>query len=183
MLAYLPFTDRSAGGGIALWVGAACLAFASASVVNGLNAGASVLCSDEADAEQTGELVKGRTMGAFRSAGQLGRALGPIFGTCIHGRLIQPSLPASLLGFLTEIFFACNLQPAPLTGCLVRPSVTQSTACRLEFSVCVWVRWSDASGSCAKRRPLPSKRARAPDDNECCFRLSTSHGFACERTK
>jgi len=83
LLAGLPATDRARRGGLVLWAGAACLAFASATVVNGLNAGASVLCSDDAADAPTAapdELIKGRTMGAFRSAGQLGRALGPLFG-------------------------------------------------------------------------------------------------------
>lgn len=106
LLACLPALARGGSGaggpaGPVLYAGAACLAFASATVVNGLNAGASLLCSDSEASDgdgagaggQGGELRKGRTMGEFRSAGQLGRALGPLFGAFPCS--LRPAFPPS----------------------------------------------------------------------------------------
>lgn len=63
---------------------AVCLAFTSATVVSSLTAHASLQC-DEGFDKDTGkpaavypELAKGKALGAFRSSGQLGRAIGPL---------------------------------------------------------------------------------------------------------
>jgi len=67
-----------------LQMAAVCMAFTSATVVNALTALASLQCNE---GETTGkvigehpELAKGKALGKFRSSGQLGRAIGPIFG-------------------------------------------------------------------------------------------------------
>jgi MFS family permease len=67
----------SRSGGIrALVAAAACMAFTSATVVNALNAAASLLTEDAGRPE----LAKGVALGRHRSAGQLGRAIGPLIG-------------------------------------------------------------------------------------------------------
>ena len=71
-----------------LQLAAVCLAFTSATVVNSLTAHASLQCDDGVDAdsgkptEAVPELAKGKALGKFRSAGQLGRAIGPLLGQC-----------------------------------------------------------------------------------------------------
>lgn len=71
----------------AIFVAATFLAFTSATVVNSLTALASLQCDhgiDSKDGEKDSKVVgdprlaKGRALGEFRSAGQLGRAVGPI---------------------------------------------------------------------------------------------------------
>ncbi|KAH9077315.1 MFS DHA1 sub-family [Lactarius deliciosus] len=79
-----------------LQIAAVCMAFTSATVVNALTAHASLQCDEapppEIAAEATGngstpppravqrpELAKGQALGRFRSSGQLGRAIGPLF--------------------------------------------------------------------------------------------------------
>ncbi|KAH8999246.1 MFS DHA1 sub-family [Lactarius akahatsu] len=79
-----------------LQIAAICMAFTSATVVNALTAHASLQCDEappEITAETTGngstppppravqrpELAKGQALGRFRSSGQLGRAIGPLF--------------------------------------------------------------------------------------------------------
>lgn len=77
----------------AIFVAAVFLAFTSATVVNSLTALASLQCDSGVEGEdQNGEkvelleieprLAKGRALGEFRSAGQLGRAVGPLLGMC-----------------------------------------------------------------------------------------------------
>ena len=68
-----------------LQAAAACMAFTSATVVNSLTAFASLQCDEGHLDEATGKVVeehpqlaKGTALGKFRSAGQLGRALGPL---------------------------------------------------------------------------------------------------------
>jgi hypothetical protein len=79
-----------------LQVAAVCMAFTSATVVNALTAHASLQCDEvpppEFAAAQSDdgkpiteivrhpELAKGQALGRFRSAGQLGRAIGPLLG-------------------------------------------------------------------------------------------------------
>ena len=70
-----------------LQVAAVCMAFTSATVVNSLTAFASLQCDEGHFDEVTGkvieehpQLAKGTALGKFRSAGQLGRALGPLLG-------------------------------------------------------------------------------------------------------
>lgn len=78
-----------------LQIAAVCMAFTSATVVNALTAHASLQCDEappEIAAETAGngstpppravqrpELAKGQALGRFRSSGQLGRAIGPLF--------------------------------------------------------------------------------------------------------
>ncbi len=77
-----------------LQVAAVCMAFTSATVVNALTAHASLQCDEapEFAAEtsspkvtQRPELAKGQALGRFRSSGQLGRAIGPLFGKHAYG--------------------------------------------------------------------------------------------------
>ena len=70
-----------------LQMAAICMAFTSATVVNALTALASLQCNEGGADQSTGkvieehpELAKGKALGKFRSSGQLGRAIGPIFG-------------------------------------------------------------------------------------------------------
>lgn len=69
-----------------LQMAAICLAFTSATVVSSLTAFASLQCDEVID-QDTGkpvqahpQLSKGVALGVFRSAGQLGRAIGPLLG-------------------------------------------------------------------------------------------------------
>lgn len=84
ILATLPsFAGGNASKGKAtslLYVAAVFLAFTSATVVNALNAMASMQCDDAGVAAAHPELAKGKALGRHRSAGQLGRAIGPILG-------------------------------------------------------------------------------------------------------
>ena len=91
LLAILPnFAATKTGLAVRLLQAAAvCLAFTSATVVNALTAHASLQCDETLD-EKTGkpqeanpELAKGQALGRFRSSGQLGRAIGPLLGTCL----------------------------------------------------------------------------------------------------
>jgi hypothetical protein len=70
---------------------AVCMAFTSATVVSALTASASLLTEDPVLDPATGavkdvhpELAKGKALGQHRSSGQLGRAVGPLIGTCKH---------------------------------------------------------------------------------------------------
>jgi hypothetical protein len=70
-----------------LQAAAVCMAFTSATVVNSLTAFASLQCDERSIDEVSGkpieehpDLAKGAALGRFRSAGQLGRAIGPILG-------------------------------------------------------------------------------------------------------
>ena len=72
-----------------LQAAAICMAMTSATVVNALTAWASLQTDDitvDPDtgktAEEHPELAKGKALGKFRSSGQLGRAIGPLLGTC-----------------------------------------------------------------------------------------------------
>lgn len=85
IMATLPSLQNQRGGATTLlYVAAAFLAFTSATVVNNLNALASMQCDDAVEGDEGNdthsELTKGRALGKFRSSGQLGRALGPILG-------------------------------------------------------------------------------------------------------
>jgi len=81
-----------------LQAAAVCMAFTSATVVNSLTAFASLQC-DEGHLDQvTGKIVeehpqlaKGTALGKFRSAGQLGRALGPLLA-CASYWTFGPSI-------------------------------------------------------------------------------------------
>lgn len=90
LLALLPYyVNKNMSVAMKLLQGAAvCMAFTSATVVNSLTAFASLQCDEPGVDEVSGkpimehpELTKGKALGHFRSAGQLGRAIGPILGT------------------------------------------------------------------------------------------------------
>lgn len=96
-----------------LQAAAVCMAFTSATVVNSLTAFASLQCDEGHFDEVTGKIVeehpqlaKGTALGKFRSAGQLGRALGPLLGE------------QSNLGII-EIIISCSFQLARPIGLLV----------------------------------------------------------------
>jgi len=87
-----------------LQIAAVGMAFTSATVVNALTAHASLQCDEapEIGAEKTGngnslstahrpELAKGQALGRFRSSGQLGRAIGPLFA-CASYWTFGPSI-------------------------------------------------------------------------------------------
>lgn len=89
LLALLPiYANKDMAVAMRLLQGAAvCMAFTSATVVNSLTAFASLQCDEPRVDEVSGkpieehpDLVKGKALGHFRSAGQLGRAIGPILG-------------------------------------------------------------------------------------------------------
>ncbi|KAG0151440.1 hypothetical protein CROQUDRAFT_36809 [Cronartium quercuum f. sp. fusiforme G11] len=72
---------------LALYSSAAALAYVSASVVNSLNTLASLECDEiQGDPKQVDRagIARGKALGDFRSAGQLGRAFGPLFATGIY---------------------------------------------------------------------------------------------------
>lgn len=74
---YDPFYSPNTVYNSTMWAAIVGFAFASASVVNGLTSLYSVLSDD-------GKEKQGESMGYFRSSGQLGRALGPIFACSIY---------------------------------------------------------------------------------------------------
>lgn len=90
---------RSATAVRLLQMAAICLAFTSATVVSSLTSFASLQC-DEVVNQITGkpvqahpQLSKGVALGVFRSAGQLGRAIGPLLGAWF--RNVQSVIPLS----------------------------------------------------------------------------------------
>ncbi|ETW83894.1 major facilitator superfamily [Heterobasidion irregulare TC 32-1] len=87
LLALLPhFTASRPTFAFRLLQGAAvCMAVTSATVVNSLTAHASLQCDDGHP-----ELAKGKALGQFRSAGQLGRAIGPLLA-CASYWTVGPS--------------------------------------------------------------------------------------------
>lgn len=87
--------ERSATAVRFLQMAAVCLAFTSATVVSSLTSFASLQCDEVVD-RVTGkpvrghpQLSKGVALGVFRSAGQLGRAIGPLLGAWFrNGQLV-----------------------------------------------------------------------------------------------
>ncbi|GAA6010640.1 hypothetical protein JCM11491_003006 [Sporobolomyces phaffii] len=72
---------------VVLYLASAGLAYVSATVVNSLNSLASLETDndDTRDAKGHDERIeKGKALGQFRSKGQLGRALGPLFATSVY---------------------------------------------------------------------------------------------------
>lgn len=75
-----------------LWVGAVGLAIASGTVVNGMTTMVSLLCDSQATNSENKdgttmeslEMAKGLILGEFRSSGQFGRAVGPLFACSIY---------------------------------------------------------------------------------------------------
>ncbi|KXN86432.1 Major facilitator superfamily domain-containing protein 10 [Leucoagaricus sp. SymC.cos] len=89
-----------------LQAAAICIAFTSATVVNSLTAFASLQCDephvDEISGKPTKEhpdLAKGKALGYFRSAGQLGRAIGPILA-CASYWTVGPAYTYGVSAFL-----------------------------------------------------------------------------------
>ncbi|KAI7952066.1 hypothetical protein MJO28_007750 [Puccinia striiformis f. sp. tritici] len=129
LLSILPFLKRDTITGIEgtidglsalfLYSAAAALAFVSASVVNSLNTLASLECDEEdtvldnpvkVQHEKTPlqKISRGKALGDFRSAGQLGRAFGPLFATGLYWTK-GPSVCYSLCAIGTfAVFFLTN---------------------------------------------------------------------------
>ncbi|KAJ9101832.1 hypothetical protein QFC21_003172 [Naganishia friedmannii] len=92
LMAALPFPAIKDSGysTVVLYAIASCLAYTSATCVTGMMAAAAACC-DEDDAQSTvvkgkasGALPRGRALGGFRSRGQLGRAIGPLWATTLY---------------------------------------------------------------------------------------------------
>ncbi|KAM0755834.1 MFS general substrate transporter [Meredithblackwellia eburnea MCA 4105] len=89
LLTVLPHVGGMGGwasaASVLLYSASAGLAFVSATVVNSLNAMASLECSSTAlEGEDGKEIDKGLALGKFRSRGQLGRATGPLVATVTY---------------------------------------------------------------------------------------------------
>lgn len=86
-MAILPLAairDSAIWSKIVLWTLVTCLSYTSSTAVTGLMASAAGCCDeDDAVAGKDG-LPRGRSLGKFRSAGQLGRALGPLLATSMY---------------------------------------------------------------------------------------------------
>ncbi|EJD53739.1 MFS, DHA1 sub-family [Auricularia subglabra TFB-10046 SS5] len=109
LLSYLPRLLKSSWAVTCLYAAATFLAFTSATVVNALNAYASVQCDEGVDAEgkptaEDPRLAKGRAMGEYRSWGQLGRAMGPIVA-CASYWTFGPSFTYSAIGGAMTLLF------------------------------------------------------------------------------
>ncbi|WAR56701.1 hypothetical protein PtB15_7B551 [Puccinia triticina] len=130
LLAALPFLRHEVGqrvegtidslSALFLYGAAGALAFVSASVVNSLNTLASLECDEEEEGgtkpAEGQRIARGKALGEFRSAGQLGRAFGPLFATGLYWAK-GPSLCYSLcaIGSFAVLFLANQLQlPNPL---------------------------------------------------------------------
>jgi len=94
-----------------LQAAAVCMAFTSATVVNSLTAFASLQCDEPRTDSVTGkpieehpDLVKGKALGRFRSAGQLGRAIGPILACASYWTIG----PAYTYGISALLMFALS---------------------------------------------------------------------------
>jgi len=107
LLAILPklVAHQRSSAILLLRLAAVCLAFTSATVVNSLTAFASLQCDDAGIDSVTGkpleehpELAKGKALGAFRSSGQLGRAIGPLLACAMYWT-IGPSITYAVAGF------------------------------------------------------------------------------------
>jgi MFS family permease len=94
-----------------LYAGVTCLAFTSGTVVNCLTSLASLQCH-EIPGGGDHALSKGRALGEFRSFGQLGRALGPIF-TCSFYWVFGPSACYALGALATAGTTWVTLMVAP----------------------------------------------------------------------
>lgn len=108
LLALLPnFVNSNTAVAMKLLQGAAvCMAFTSATVVNSLTAFASLQCDEPRVDEVSGkpiaehpDLAKGKALGHFRSAGQLGRAIGPILA-CASYWTVGPAYTYGISAFL-----------------------------------------------------------------------------------
>ncbi|EKM80138.1 hypothetical protein AGABI1DRAFT_91416 [Agaricus bisporus var. burnettii JB137-S8] len=103
-----------------LQAAAVCMAFTSATVVNSLTAFASLQCDEPGIDEATGkpieehpDLVKGKALGRFRSAGQLGRAIGPILA-CASYWTIGPSYTYAISA-LMMLSLSIAMKPLAMT--------------------------------------------------------------------
>lgn len=103
LLTILPHVGAMGGwkspASLLLYSASAGLAFVSATVVNSLNALASLECSATSLPGEDGkEIDKGLALGTFRSRGQLGRALGPLVATVIYW-IMGPSYACTFIFF------------------------------------------------------------------------------------
>lgn len=98
LLSMVPkFTPEQSGTAVRLLqMAAVCLAFTSATVVSSLTSFASLQCDEVVDritgkpVQAHPQLSKGAALGVFRSAGQLGRAIGPLLGAWFrNGQLVM----------------------------------------------------------------------------------------------
>lgn len=124
LLSVVPL-ENSAAAVRLLQIAAICLAFTSATVVSSLTSFASLQCDEVVD-HVTGkpvqthpQLSKGVALGVFRSAGQLGRAVGPLLGAWFRNGQLS-AIPLSL----------AITKPVPHIGPLVRQQPTASALWR-----------------------------------------------------
>lgn len=80
-----------------LYGAAACLAYTSATVVSCLTSAAAGQCDDDVGEEGDSRLRRGVALGRYRSAGQLGRAIGPLLASSAYW-LAGPQIAYSTLG-------------------------------------------------------------------------------------
>ena len=80
-----------------LYGAATCLAYTSATVVSCLTSAAAGQCDEEAGAGGDKRLQRGVALGRYRSAGQLGRATGPLLASSAYW-LVGPQIAYSTLG-------------------------------------------------------------------------------------
>ncbi|KAJ1892151.1 hypothetical protein LPJ71_007494, partial [Coemansia sp. S17] len=98
--------DKSSDGNPSwwLWAGAVGFAVASATVVNCLNSMVSLAGASQQVAGDTG-----KRLGDFRSAGQIGRALGPVFACSVYwlsGAAVCYLVGAVAVSVITLVFVA-----------------------------------------------------------------------------
>lgn len=96
LLALLPSVPPSMTT-VTLYTAAACLAYTSATVVSCLTSAAAGQCDDDVGNEGDARLKRGVALGRYRSAGQLGRAIGPLLASSAYW-LAGPQLAYSTLG-------------------------------------------------------------------------------------
>lgn len=106
LMAILPLTGvrDSKWSSWVLYAIATGLSYTSATAVTGMMGAAAACCDDvEDEADQQGKLPRGKALGRFRSAGQLGRAIGPLLATATYwtqGPSVTYTIGALALGTL-----------------------------------------------------------------------------------
>ena len=100
LAAFIVLALVSAKSQTLLWVGGACLAFTSATVVNCLTSYCSKICDPA---------TRGSQMGAFRSWGQLGRSMGPILCCGMYWFLGKTATYAIMSGLYAVFFVWFNV--------------------------------------------------------------------------
>ncbi|GHJ86419.1 hypothetical protein NliqN6_2821 [Naganishia liquefaciens] len=114
LMAALPFpvVRDSAYSTAMLYTIATCLAYTSATCVTGMMAAAAACCDEDDERGVSGQnsrtvsrLPRGRALGGFRSRGQLGRAIGPMWATTLYwtrGPTVAYSLAAVSLALVAS---------------------------------------------------------------------------------